>query len=182
MNDFSTDVKLARAGDTEAFARLYSLVYKDLYHIALYSLRSSHDACDAVSDTVLDAFTSIGKLRDEKAFRGWIMRILAAKIKRRQREYFANTAELKDEEFARRLAKFEPEDEELPDEDFSYENVELKEAVGRLDPQSRLILSMSALEGYTGDEIAQICGMNPATVRSRLSRIKEKLRLELSGT
>lgn len=168
MNDFSTDVKLARAGDTEAFARLYSLVYKDLYHIALYSLRSSHDACDAVSDTVLDAFTSIGKLRDEKAFRGWIMRILAAKIKRRQREYFANTAELKDEE--------------LPDEDFSYENVELKEAVGRPDPQSRLILSMSALEGYTGDEIAQICGMNPATVRSRLSRIKEKLRLELSGT
>ncbi len=168
MNDFSTDVKLARGGDSAAFARLYSLVYKDLYHIALYSLRSSHDACDVVSDTVLDAFTTIGKLKDEKAFRGWIMKILSAKIKRKQREYFANTAELKDEE--------------LPEEEFGYENVELREAVGRLDPQSRLILSMSALEGYTGDEIAQICGMNPATVRSRLSRIKERLRLELSGT
>ena len=71
MNDFSTDVKLARGGDSAAFARLYSLVYKDLYHIALYSLRSSHDACDVVSDTVLDAFTTIGKLKDEKAFRGW---------------------------------------------------------------------------------------------------------------
>ena len=168
MNDFSTDVKLARRGDSEAFARLYSLVYKDLYHIALYSLKSSHDACDVVSDTVLDAFCSIGKLKDEKAFRGWIMQILSAKIKRKQREYYANTAELKDEE--------------LPEEEFSYENVELKDAVERLDPQSRLILSMSALEGYTGDEIAQICGMNPATVRSRLSRIKEKLRLELAGT
>jgi RNA polymerase sigma-70 factor (ECF subfamily) len=168
MNDFSTDVKLARGGDSEAFARLYSLVYKDLYHIALYSLRSSHDACDAVSDTVLDAFTTIGKLKDEKAFRSWIMKILAAKIKRKQREYFANTAELKDEE--------------LPEDEFSYENVELREAVERLDPQSRLILSMSALEGYTGDEIAQICGLNAATVRSRLSRIKQRLRLELSGT
>ncbi|MBR6071068.1 MAG: sigma-70 family RNA polymerase sigma factor [Ruminococcus sp.] len=168
MNDFSTDVKLARKGDSEAFARLYSLVYKDLYHIALYSLRSSHDACDVVSDTVLDAFTTIGKLKDEKAFRGWIMKILSAKIKRKQREYFANTAELRDEE--------------LPEDEFSYENVELRDAVERLDPQSRLILSMSALEGYTGDEIAQICGMNAATVRSRLSRIKERLRLELSGT
>ncbi|MBP5363025.1 MAG: sigma-70 family RNA polymerase sigma factor [Ruminococcus sp.] len=168
MNDFSTDVKLARRGDSEAFARLYSLVYKDLYHIALYSLKSSHDACDVVSDTVLDAFCSIGKLKDEKAFRGWIMQILSAKIKRKQREYYANTAELRDEE--------------LPEEEFSYENVELKDAVERLDPQSRLILSMSALEGYTGDEIARICGMNPATVRSRLSRIKEKLRLELAGT
>lgn len=168
MNDFSTDVKLAAKGDSEAFARLYSLVYKDLYHIALYSLRSSHDACDVVSDTVLDAFCTIGKLKDEKAFRGWIMKILSAKIKRRQREYFANTAELRDEE--------------LPEDEFSFENVELRDAVERLDPQSRLILSMSALEGYTGDEIAQICGMNAATVRSRLSRIKERLRLELSGT
>ena len=168
MNDFSTDVKLARGGDSAAFARLYSLVYKDLYHIALYSLRSSHDACDVVSDTVLDAFTTIGKLKDEKAFRGWIMKILSAKIKQKQREYFNDTAELNEDI--------------LPEKDFGYENIELKEAVEKLDPQSRLILSMSALEGYTGDEIAQICGMNPATVRSRLSRIKERLRLELSGT
>lgn len=168
MTGFSTDVKSAREGDSEAFARLYSLVYKDLYHIALYSLRSSHDACDVVSDTVLDAFCSIGKLKDEKAFRSWIMKILSAKIKRKQREYFANTSELNDDE--------------LPENEFSYENVELRDAIERLDPQSRLILSMSALEGYTGDEIAQICGMNPATVRSRLSRIKERLRLELAGT
>ncbi|MCR4888362.1 MAG: sigma-70 family RNA polymerase sigma factor, partial [Ruminococcus sp.] len=88
MNDFSTDVKLAQAGDSQAFSRLYALVYKDLYHIALYSLRNSHDACDAVSETVLDAFCSIGKLRDEKAFRSWIMKILSAKIKQKQREYF----------------------------------------------------------------------------------------------
>ena len=168
MTGFSTDVKSAREGDSEAFARLYSLVYKDLYHIALYSLRSSHDACDVVSDTVLDAFCSIGKLKDEKAFRSWIMKILSAKIKRKQREYFANTSELNDDE--------------LPENEFSYENVELRDAIERLDPQSRLILSMSALEGYTGDEIAQICGMNPATVRSRLSRIKERHRLELAGT
>ena len=76
MKSFSEDVKLARNGDTDAFARLYAEVYKDLYHIALYSLGNVHDACDAVSDTVLDAFCSIGRLRDEKAFRSWIMRIL----------------------------------------------------------------------------------------------------------
>ena len=73
-NDFTEDVKLARKGDSEAFSRLYSIVYKDLYRIALYSLRNSHDACDVVSDTVLDAFCSIGSLRDEAAFRLWIMR------------------------------------------------------------------------------------------------------------
>lgn len=166
MNDFSADVKLAINGSTEAFARLYSLVYKDLYHIALYSLRSTHDACDVVSDTVLDAFSTIGKLKDEKAFRSWIMRILSAKIKHKQRDYFSDTTVLTDDN--------EPENE------FDFENLELRQALENLEPQDRIILSMSVLEGYTSEEISEICDINANTVRSRLSRIKKRLRLELS--
>ena len=30
MKDFKNDVSLARKGDTEAFARLYSIVYKEM--------------------------------------------------------------------------------------------------------------------------------------------------------
>lgn len=166
MNGFSADVKLAMNGSTEAFAKLYSLVYKDLYHIALYSLRSTHDACDVVSETVLDAFCTISKLRDEKAFKSWIMRILSAKIKQKQREYFNDFTEITDDN--------------QPDIEFKFENIELKQAVEQLDPQSRLILSLSVLGGYTSEEISEICDINANTVRSRLSRIKKRLRLELS--
>lgn len=167
MKDFSADVKLARKGNTEAFSRLYETVYKDLYHIALYSLRSSHDASDVVSDTVLDAFCSIDKLREPEKFRSWIMRILSAKIKRKQKEYF-NTAEELNEDF--------PEID-----NFDYDSVELKEALNKLDSESRLMLSMSVLGGYTSDEISEVCEIKSNTVRSRLSRIKEKLRLELTS-
>lgn len=168
MNDnFTEDVQLARNGDTAAFSRLYSYIYKDLYKIALYSLRNSHDACDAVSDTVLDAFCTIGKLRDEKAFRVWIMKILSTKIKRKQREYFADTVEL-------------TEDVE-PAVEFDSEMSELKHAMDNLDPRSRLVLSMSVVEGYTGDEIAEICGINANTVRSLISRAKKKLRMEIDS-
>ena len=166
MNDLSTDVKLAGSGDTEAFARLYSTVYEDLYHIALYSLRNTHDAADAVSDTVLDAFSSIRKLRSPEKVRSWIMTILAAKIKRKQRTYFEPAEEL---ENVTQLS-----------DSFSYESVELREAVGRLDDESRLLLSMSVLGGYTSDEISSLCGIKPTTVRSKLSRIKQKLKLELT--
>ncbi len=166
MNDFSADVKLAKKGSTEAFSRLYAEVYRDRYHIALYSLRSTHDASDVVSDTVLDAFCSIDKLREPEKFRSWIMRILSAKIKRRQKEYF-NTAEELNDDFS-----------EI--DNFDYDSVELKDALNRLDSQSRLILSMSVLGGYTSDEISEICELKSGTVRSRLSRIKEKLRLELT--
>lgn len=165
MDNFTEDVRLARNGDSDAFVRLYTLVYKNLYHIALYNLRSPHDACDAVSDTVLEAYSTIGRLRDERAFRSWIMRILSAKIKRKQREYFTDNVELT----------------EVSDsgEDFDFGSIELREAVDRLDSESKLILSMSALEGYTSEEIAKICDIKASTVRSKLSRIKQRLRLEL---
>lgn len=166
MNDYSADVRLAREGSTEAFSRLYETVYEDLYHIALYSLRNPHDAADTVSDTVLDAFCSIKKLRSPEKFRSWIMSILAAKIKRKQRSYFEPTDELN-------------ENTDLTDS-FSYESVELREAVNKLDTESRLLLSMSVLGGYSSDEISEVCGIKAGTVRSKLTRIKQKLRLELT--
>lgn len=165
MNNFSANVKAARKGDAEAFARLYQAVYKDLYRIALCSLRNSHDACDAVSDTVMDAFCSIGKLRDEKAFRGWIMQILAAKIKRKQQDYYNIPSDI---------------EESLNEgEDFDYLSFEVREALENLDSESRLILSMSVLCGYTSEEIARICGIKAGTVRSRLARIRQLLRVRL---
>lgn len=163
--NFTEDVRLARNGDSAAFARLYTLVYKDMYRIALYSLRSTHDACDAVSDTVLDAFCNIGRLKDEKAFRGWIMRILSAKIKRKQRDYFTDTVEF-------------TEDVE-PAVDFDCETAELKNAMDSLEPRSRLILSLTVLEGYSSGEISEIIGIKANTVRSILARTKKKLRLEM---
>ena len=164
--DMQKDIELAKKGSSEAFARLYATVYKDLYHIALYSLKNTHDASDAVSDTVLDAFCSIHKLRDPEKFRSWIMTILSAKIKRKIKNFSSVT-----EEFT----------EELDDiSEFDYDSVELRNALEKLDSQSRLILSMSVLGGYTSEEISAVCNIKSGSVRSRLSRIKEKLRLELT--
>ena len=166
MKNFSADVKLAKKGDTSAFSRLYETVYKDLYRIALYSLKNAHDASDVVSDTVLDAYCSIDKLREPEKFRNWIMKILSAKIKRKQKEYFNITEEI---------------GEDFPDiSEFDYDSIELKEAMDKLDSQSRMMLSTSVLGGYTSDEISEICEIKSGTVRSRISRIKEKLRLELT--
>ncbi len=165
--DFSETVKRARNGDADAFAELYSLVYKDLYRIALCNLRSEHDAADAVSDAVLDAFASIKKLKDENAFKAWIVKILTAKIKNKQKEYMNNnTLDISDVE------------QEMADND-SFGGVEVIEAISKLDETERLVLSLSIVGGYTGDEIAKMCKINAATIRSKLSRAKIKLRNRL---
>lgn len=165
MNEFKTDAELSRKGDTAAFSRLYAMVYREMYHTALYSLRNPHDAADAVSDAVADAFETIGKLKNAEAFRAWIMKILFAKIKRRQKEYMNSGEEL--------------DDSIIYECSFDFDSSDLKDALDSIDEESRNILSLSVLGGYKSSEIAKIIGMKPSAVRSKLTRVKAKLRLRL---
>ena len=61
----------ASKGDKTAFSELYYSCYKDLYKFALYTLGDAEDAADVVSDTFVDIWKGIGKLRDEKSFSSW---------------------------------------------------------------------------------------------------------------
>ena len=51
------------------FEENYRQVYRDLYRFALYTLGNPQDAEDVVSDAVVDAYQSYGKLRNQEAFR-----------------------------------------------------------------------------------------------------------------
>ncbi len=170
--DFSDCVQRARAGDSDAFAELYSLVYKDLYYIAISNLKNKDDASDVVSETVLDAYTGIKKLKDESAFKAWIIRILTIKIKRKQTEYIRNrehTTEMTDEI-----------QETVYVEEDKYRGFEIIEQFDILNENEKLVFSLSVISGYSSDEISNITGFNSSTVRSHLHRGREKLKKQLS--
>lgn len=161
MTDYKEDISLAVKGDCDAFARLYAVIYKELYAFALYSLRNESDAQDAVSDAVIDAFAGIKRLRDEQAFKAWFFKILSAKIKRKQKEY-ANMPQY-------------DENNEVGDSFSGFERIELESAMQILGAEERLVLTLSAIGGYKSKEIAKMCKMKDATVRSKISRAKHKL-------
>ena len=69
-------VKRAKSGDKDAFAKLYT-AYKDkLYRYAYFKLGDPDDALDAVSECITQAYWGISSLKSEKAFSGWIFKIL----------------------------------------------------------------------------------------------------------
>lgn len=168
--DFAERVKKARAGDADAFAELYSLVYKELYRIALVNLKNQHDASDVVSDTVLEAYSSIKKLRDEKAFKAWIIKILTVKIKNKQKEY------IKTRDYRTDLDDLENSVEQKGFGEINYSGLEIMEEFRRLNEEERLILSLSVVSGYTSEEIAKATGLSANTIRSKAARAKIKLR------
>ena len=168
-SDFAQCVRKARDGDADAFAELYSLVYKELYHIALVNLKNQHDASDVVSDTVLEAYSSIRKLKDEKAFKAWIIKILTVKIKRKQKEY------IKRRDYQQDLDDLDSVEQEKAEE-INYGGLEIMEEFRRLNEDERLVLSLSVVSGYTSEEIAKATGLSANTVRSKAARAKIKLR------
>lgn len=169
--NFSECVAKAQSGDADAFAKLYSLVYKDLYRIALCSLNNSHDASDVVSDTVLDAFSSIKNLKNQDAFKAWIIKILTVKIKKMQRDYIKSRDTMTDTESV----------EQEKTEEIDYSGLEISEELKCLSEEERLVLSLNIVGGYSGDEIAKICKATPSAIRSKIARAKIKLKSRLAN-
>ena len=175
-DSFQELVKKASKGDSNAFAELYSAVYKELYYYALTNLNSPDDAADAVQDAVLDAFVGIKNLKTEEAFKTWMLKILTSKIKRKQAEYIAQRENLTYID-----AASSPDDDddrvmEIPYKESKYEGIELLEHIESLSAAEKICFSLNAIYGYTSEEIEKITGINAATVRSHLSRGKTKLR------
>lgn len=154
-------VHQAKRGDTQAFTELYRGVYQELYRFALYTLKNSHDAEDAVSDTVADAWAQIGSLRKTESFKSWIFRILSNKCRRQLKAYVDKTEELSEDLCA--AARDVDED------------IAVREAFARLDDEERLILSLHIFGGYNSREIGEGLQMSDNTVRSKQKRALEKM-------
>ena len=167
-------ITMAKAGSAEAFGELYELYYKEMYCYACCVTGNEIIAQDAVSDAVLSAFRQIKSLKNEKAFKGWIFKILCASCKR----YYT------DEQKRKNLVYLD-DDGGGVSEPVSFESielsVELKNALENLSTEEREIVLLSILGDYKSHEIADMLGCPPSTVRSKLKRALKKLRNILDG-
>lgn len=143
--------------------RLETLVdkYKNtLYRTALAILGDPHEAQDAVQDTYVRYLEKRPAFRDGEHAKAWLLKVTANGCKSRLRARKRHpTVELLDVYPA-------------PDPDSG----ELVEAVLALPANQRAAVHLHYYEGYSTGEIAAILGQRPGTVRSHLSRARERLR------
>ena len=133
-----------------------------LYRAALAILGDPHEAEDAVQDAFL-AYLEKAPERVEHPS-AWLMRVLVNRCKSRLRLAWRRVGPLPET-----LPTPGPEEREEVEELFS------------LPPEDRTVIHLFYFEGCSTQEIAAITGMRPGTVRSRLSRGRERLRRLLQG-
>lgn len=128
-----------------------------LYRAALTILGDPQEAEDAVQDAFV---RFLERAPDDLEKPGaWLMRVLVNGCRSRLRLAWRRVGPLPDD-----LPVPGPEEREELEELFS------------LPPLDRAVIHLYYYEGWSTGEIAQMLGQRPGTVRSRLSRAREKLR------
>ncbi|MBQ7410066.1 MAG: RNA polymerase sigma factor [Clostridia bacterium] len=154
-------VKMAKAGNKEAFNQLIIHYQNDLYRIAKSRLYNEDDVCDAIQETILTAYQSIDKLVKTSSFKAWIIKIL---INNCNKIYQTNKTS---------TSLFTENDLSL-----SYgleSNLEFLNLMNSLSIDERTIFILYYQDGYSTKEISKILDINHNTVRSKMLRAKSKL-------
>ena len=142
------------------------------YRVALGVLRNAADAEDVAQEALLRAYKSFERLRDRNRFRGWLVRISFRLALDRLRS--AKRREVRDTLWSQPVHVPPP----LTAEDVAAANQfqgHLERALEELPEKLRLVLWLSAMDGYTIEEIAAMVGVPLGTVKSRIFIARKKL-------
>ncbi len=162
--------------DTD-FQRLALSHLDALYNFAVYLTRSPAQAEDLVQETYLRAFRFSHRFQPGTHLRAWLFQIL--------RNTFLTFYRLRERELP--LAEDGVPDwdapmfHEAPAEDPSVleAHTDLERALRRLPDEFRTVLLLAEVEGLPLEEVAQIMACPVGTVKSRIFRAKERLRVIL---
>lgn len=170
-------VALARAGDTQAFDGLVALHQERVFALAYRITGNRDDAADAQQETFVRAWRSMGRFRGDAAFSTWLHRITVnVCVSRRGRARpFETSEEL-------RLERSAASGEEDPVADCVVRSElasVIRRILGAMPAHHRVVLALREIEGRPFEEIAQILGCSPQSVRVRASKARRMLRERL---
>lgn len=164
----------SRAGDADAFDRLVGVYQDRIYQLAYRITGNREDAWDAAQEAFVKAYRSLRSFRGAAAFSSWLHRIAvnaALDIVRRRKEHSEDPL---DE--AAMGSGHDPGDE-VERKDVHRR---IHRAIAALPVDHRVVVVLRDIQGLAYDEIAKVLQVPIGTVRSRLRRGRETLRVMLA--
>jgi RNA polymerase sigma-70 factor (ECF subfamily) len=171
-----------RQGKPGAFDAIVLAHQDRVYAFCARMLSDREEALDIAQEVFLSAYRNLGGFREEASLSTWLLRIAANRClnRIRQRSSLAAREVVFPDAAERDYPLFQPPAPEEGRPDRIAENREmakvLERALGRIDPDSRWLLLLSDVEGFTYEEIAAMAGIPVGTVKSRLHRARMALR------
>ena len=159
-------INLAKTGNREAFTNLILENKRELYNIARAKLHSENDIEDAMQETCIKAYMKIKSLKDNSKFKYWFLKILVNECNKIYRQRKVQEVSI------------DNLNENIPS-DRTNNDREYKEIMSLLNDDEKILITLFYISGYTTKEISKILNKNENTVKTKLRRIREKLKIKL---
>lgn len=148
----------------EDFCREIRAHERAMYALAHTIVKNDSDAGEVISEAIYRAYSNLDSLKDDKAFKPWILSIIH------------NTAV----EYIRKNSKVIPLDEIAKTENKSEETIttalSLRSAVESLSQPYQTVIVLHYYEDFSISQISKITGSSQAAVKQQLSRGRKQLR------
>lgn len=161
-------IKKAKNGDKGAFTDLIINIQDELYKIARMRLSSEEDIDDAIQETMISAFYGIKHLKHTQYFKTWIIKILINKCNTLYKKRKKLDSYYDDNFINNSIIDFKENNIES--------NIDFYILIKDLDYIERYILILYYEMGYSCKEISNILSINENTLKTKISRSKEKIK------
>ena len=176
----------ALQGDLHAFNSLV-LHYQDMAYNVAYRVMGEHGAADdATQEAFISAYQKLKQYRGG-SFKAWLLRIVTNacydELRRRQRQPVTPLIPELDEGEILENPYWLEDEAATPEEE--TEQAELQEAIqhciNELDDKFRIVLVLIDVEGLDYESAAEAADTPVGTIKSRLSRARERIQECLQG-
>jgi RNA polymerase sigma-70 factor (ECF subfamily) len=179
----ATLVQRCVQGDEVACADLVAEHQRMVVQLALNLLGDRDEALDLSQEVFMRVFRTIHRFRGQSSLRTWIYRIAVNQARNRhrfwRRRHRADQVSL-DQHIAAH-GEFRSSGELTPDRVLAQKELaeRLQHALDHLPFDQRTAIVLREIDGLSYEEIAYSLGVAVGTVKSRLTRARQALRLEL---
>ncbi len=174
------------AADEMACTRLVTDHQRMVYQLALHLLGDPQEALDLSQEVFLKVFRTLGQFRGQSTLRTWIYRIVVNQASNRQRWWRRRHRSQQvglDDLAATGVELPELRGFSMPDRLLQQREISDRvwAALKRLPFDQRAVIVLREIDGLSYEEIATSLGVAVGTVKSRLARAREGLRLALGA-
>lgn len=167
LSDLSLVTQVAVFGNRRAFDKLVVKYQSPVRRFFLHLTGGDSQLSDDLAqDTFIKAYTHIGQFRGTSSFSTWLMRIAYNVFYDYKRKNLPQTDS--------REVALDAHSSIVRGEGAGM-RLDIHTALAILKQEERMCITLQQIDGYAIDEIATITGMPTGTVKSHLSRGKEKL-------
>lgn len=174
-------IQRASDGDAASFNALMGMHERRMYAVALRMCGNHEDAQDCLQEAMIRVYKSISGFKSQSSFSTWVYRITMNtcldELRRRKARPAASLDGMLDAGWAPVDAGESPDGHAMRRE----MRQALQGCMGELPEDMRAAVVLRDVQGYSYEEIAEVLETNIGTIKSRISRGRERLREKIAA-